>query len=218
MKNIIHYAIVLFIVAGTAGVGLYGVNAATAQRIEQSKKAALADGQKIAFPGAAKFSDPIEFKVNGEDAVYYEAYDKSGKLIGYVLKYGVMGYQSLVEALTGITLDGKIKAIKVLSQAETPGLGAEVDALPSSGTIWKKVGGLFSKKEKEKKESAPPIPAFQAQYAGKNISDLKVVKEKTDKYIEAISGATITSRAVTRAVREPAEAFVKQILKLEIGN
>ena len=213
MKNIIHYAIVLFVVAGIAGVGLYGVNAATAQRIEQSKKAALADGQKIAFPGAAKFSDPKSFDVNGEKATYYEAYDEKENLIGYVLKYGVMGYQSLVEVLTGITLDGKIKAIKVLSQAETPGLGAEVDALPSSGTIWKKVGSIFSKKDKTNENAAPLIPAFQAQYAGKSITDLKVVKEKTDKYIEAISGATITSRAVTRAVREPAEAFVKQILK-----
>ncbi len=218
MKNIIHYALVLFIVAGLAGVGLNRVSEATKDRIAQSKKAALADGQKIAFPGAEKFSDEKPFNVNGEEAVYYEAYDSSGKLIGYVLRYGVMGYQSEVEVLTGVTPTGNIKAIKVLSQAETPGLGAEVDTLPSSGTIWKKVGSLFSGEKEKKKSGPPPIPAFQAQYSNKTISDLKVVKEKTDKYIEAISGATITSRAVTKAVRDPAEAFVKEVLKLEIRN
>ena len=213
MKNIIHYALVLFIVAGLAGVGLNRVSEATKDRIAQTKKAALADGQKIAFPGAVKFSDEKSFNVNGKKTGYYEAYDSSDKLIGYVLRYGVMGYQSEVELLTGVTPDGTIKAIKVLSQAETPGLGAEVDTLPSSGTIWKKIGSLFSDKKEEKKEGPPPIPAFQAQYSNKTISDLKVVKEKTDKYIEAVSGATITSRAVTQAVREPAEAFVKEILK-----
>jgi len=213
MKNILHYAIVLFIIAGIAGLGLHVVNAATKTRIDESKKAALADGQKIAFPGAAKFSNEKTFDVYGKNAVYYEAFDSANKIIGYVLRYGVMGYQSVVEVLTGITLDGTIKAIKVLSQEETPGLGAEVDTLPSSGTIWSKIGSLVSNKKEEKKEGPPPIPAFQAQYSGKPISGLKVVKEKTDEYIESISGATITSRAVTRAVREPADAFVKEILK-----
>ena len=212
MKNILHYAVVLFIVAGIAGLGLHVVSAATKERIAESKKAALADGQKIAFPGAVKFSDEKTFDVYGKNAVYYEAFDSEDKIIGYVLRYGVMGYQSEVEVLTGITPDGTIKAIKVLSQAETPGLGAEVDTLPSSGTIWAKVGSLVSGK-KEEETGEPPIPAFQAQYSDKPISGLKVVKEKTDKYIESISGSTITSRAVTRAVREPAEAFVKEILK-----
>ena len=213
MKNIIHYAFVLFIVAGVAGVGLNRVSEATKDRIAATKKAALADGQKIAFPGAVKFGDPKTFDVNGKKANYYDALNSSDEIIGYVLKYSVMGYQSEVELLTGITPDGTVKAIKVLSQAETPGLGAEVDALPSSGTIWHKVGSLFSDKKEEKKVGPPPVPAFQAQYSNKPISDLKVVKEKTDKYIEAVSGATITSRAVTKAVRDPAEAFVKEILK-----
>lgn len=213
MKNIIHYALVLFIIAGVAGLGLHGVSAATENRIAESKKAALANGQKIAFPGATKFSNEKTFDVHDKKAVYYDAMDSSGKTIGYVLRYGVMGYQSIVEVLTGITPDGTVKAIKVLSQAETPGLGAEVDTLPSSGTIWSKVGSLVSNKKEEKKDGPPPIPAFQAQYSDKPISGLKVVKEKTDEYIESISGATITSRAVTRAVREPTEAFVKEILK-----
>jgi len=212
MKNIVHYAIVLFVVAGIAGLGLHGVNSATEKRIAESNKAALADGQKIAFPGAAKFSDEKFFDVHGKKTIYYEALDSSDKIIGYVLRYGVMGYQSIVEVLTGITPGGTIKAIKVLSQAETPGLGAEVDTLPSSGTIWSKVGSLLTEKD-EKKTGSTLIPDFQAQYSGKPISDLKVVKEKTDKYIESISGATITSRAVTKAVREPAEIFVKEILK-----
>ena len=204
MKNIIHYALVLFIIAGTAGLGLYGVNAATRARIEASGRAALAEGQRIAFPGADKFSNAKTFPVNGKDATYYEVYDASGKCIGYELLYSVQGYQSQIKVLTGITPDGTVKAIKILSQAETPGLGAEVDAVPSSETLWQKVSG-----GRAPVTEGAAIPAFQAQYAGKTLGSLKVVKEKTDKYVEAISGATITSDTVTKAVKEPLEAFLK---------
>ena len=40
------------------------------------------------------------------------------------------------------------------------------------------------------------------QFAGRFIDDLKVVKEETEKNIQAITGATITSNAVVRAARD----------------
>jgi electron transport complex protein RnfG len=52
------------------------------------------------------------------------------------------------------------------------------------------------------------LPPFQTQFANKRVADLVVVKSKTADNIEAISGATITSAAVTKAVREPVEAFL----------
>jgi electron transport complex protein RnfG len=206
MKEIIHYAIVLLIIAGTAGIGLHGVNELTRDKIAAANRAKLIEGQKIAYPGADSFSDPKDFTVNNKSAQYFEVYDADKNVIGYELLYAVQGYQSLVKVLTGITPDGTIKAIRVLEQAETPGLGAEVEAVPSSETVWQAIAGIFTKKEAEEKET--PIPAFQAQFAGKTVDQLKVVKEKTGQYIEAISGATITSDAVTKAVREPIKAFM----------
>ena len=109
--------------------------------------------------------------------------------------------------MTGIEPDGKVVAIRVLEQAETPGLGAEVDALPSNDTIFSAIAGLFSSKEEKAEENQ--IPWFQAQFSGKTPEDLIVVKTKDPKHITALSGATITSTAVTKAVKEPIELFLK---------
>jgi len=207
MKEILHYALVLLIIAGAAGVGLHAVNAMTKDKIAAANKAKLIEGQKIAYPGADSFSDAKDFSVNGKQAQYFEVLDSDKKVIGYELLYAVQGYQSQVKVLTGITPDGTIKAIRVLEQAETPGLGAEVDTVPSSETLWQAIAGLFSGKKEESKEV--PVPAFQAQFSGKTSQQLKVVKGKSDQYIEAISGATITSDAVAKAVREPIDAFIK---------
>ncbi len=206
MKEFIHYALVLMIIAGVAGVSLHGVNQLTKDKITQQEREKLLAGQNIAYPGAASFSAAKEFSVKGKPATYYEVLDAQNAVIGYELQYAVQGYQSQVTVLTGIEPGGTIKAIRVLGQAETPGLGAEVEAIPTSETLWQAIGGLFSKKKEVKTET--PIPAFQAQFAGKKLDQLKVVKEKTTENIEAISGATITSDAVTRAVREPIEAFL----------
>ena len=210
MKQIFHYGLVLFIIAGAAAMGLYGVNAVTAEKVKDAERKALAAGQKFAFPEGKFFGEPKTFEVDGKPETYYEVFDKNKKIIGYEVLYSVQGYQSIIKVLTGITSDGKIRAIKVLSQAETPGLGAEVDAIPSSETLVEVIGGWFGiKKTKNKKEL---VPAFQAQFDNKELEDLKVVKIKNDKNIEAISGSTITSKAVTRAVREPASAFVESVI------
>jgi len=211
MKQIFHYGLVLFIIAGAAAMGLYGVNKATAAKVKEAERKALAEGQNFAFPEGKSFSEPKTFQLHGKNETYYEVFDNNKKLIGYELLYSVQGYQSVIKVLSGITPNGKIRAIRVLSQAETPGLGAEVDAIPSSETLFQVVAGLFGKKKPETKKQL--VPAFQAQFDNKDLKDLKVVKIKTDKYIEAISGSTITSKAVTRAVREPAEAFVETVIK-----
>ena len=69
------------------------------------------------------------------------------------------------------------------------------------------IKGLFSSKEEKSEESQ--IPWFQAQFSGKTPEDLIVVKTKDPKHITALSGATITSTAVTKAVKEPIELFLK---------
>ncbi len=50
------------------------------------------------------------------------------------------------------------------------------------------------------------------------MSDLRVVKQESDRYIEAISGATITSKAVTRCVRKPVHALLAYMAQKEESN
>jgi electron transport complex protein RnfG len=209
MKEIIHYGIVLFVIAAIAGVGLYGVNELTRDRIAAAARAALAEGQRIAFPGAATFSEAKSFPLDDKDVTYYDAYDADQDVIGYAIVYAVQGYQSQIRVLTGLYPSGRVSGIRVLSQAETPGLGAEIEAVPSTKTLWSVLAGLFRKHAPTPGTGAVMLPAFQMQFAGKTLDQLVVVKQPTTKNIEAISGATITSDAVVKAVREPAEAFLK---------
>ena len=206
MKTILHYGLVLLIIAGVAGVGLSFVDNLTKGPISEAQSKRLEEGQKLAFPSASSFGELKKLETDGKTIEYYEVFDEGKNVIGYELLYSVGGYQSRIKVLTGIEPDGKVVAIRVLEQAETPGLGAEVDALPSNKSLLCAFVGLFSP-EPEKEESN--IPWFQAQFSGKTPEDLIVVKTKDPKHITALSGATITSTAVTKAVKEPIELFLK---------
>ena len=206
MKTILHYGLVLLIIAGVAGVGLSLVDRITKGPIAEAQSKRLEEGQKLAFPSASSFGELKKLETDGTTIEYYEVFDEGKNVIGYELLYSVGGYQSRIKVLTGIEPDGKVVAIRVLEQAETPGLGAEVDALPSNQSLLCAFVSLFSP-EPEKEESN--IPWFQAQFSGKTPEDLIVVKTKDPKHITALSGATITSTAVTKAVKEPIELFLK---------
>jgi len=207
MKTALHYGLVLLLIAGIAGVGLSLVDRITKGPISEARSQRLTEGQKLAFPGAASFGELKTVEIDGKNIEYYEAFDENKQLLGYELLYSVGGYQSQIKVLTGIDKEGRIAAVRVLEQAETPGLGAEVDALPSNDTVWSALKGLFAGKEKT--ESEDLTPWFQAQFSGKTAEDLVVVKTKDPKHITALSGATITSSAVTKAVKEPIELFLK---------
>lgn len=215
MKTILHYGLVLFLIAGVAGLGLSFVNSLTKAPIEKARLQKLVDGQKLAFPGAASFSEAKTAEVQGKTITYYEVFDEGGSLLGHELEYQVGGYQSQIRVLTGLALDGKITAIQVLEQAETPGLGAEVDALPTDRTLWSALGGLFCKAEPAAEAAETPRPWFQAQFSGKTLPDLEVVKTRDGQHITALSGATITSTAVTKAVREPIQLFQEHLQNKE---
>jgi len=206
MNKMLHYAVVLLVISSVAGVGLYVVNELTRDKIAAAQRKSLTEGQQQLLPDAARFSAEKTFPMNGKEVVYYEAFNAAGTVIGYEVDYAVQGYQSQVRVLSALGTNGVLRGIKVLSQAETPGLGAEVEAVPSTKSLWQAIAGLF-------RPAAPvaagvQLPPFQTQFANKGVTDLVVTKTKEPNKIEAVSGATITSAAVTKAVREPLAAFL----------
>lgn len=114
---------------------------------------------------------------------YFEAY-KGGRLIGYSLKITGMGYGGYIRMIAGIDPDGIIKGVSVLEHQETPGLGSQI---------------AEARRGEDK-------PRFLKQFAGKNAQTL-AVKEN----IDAITGATISSKAVTDAIREAVTGFLEEI-------
>lgn len=105
------------------------------------------------------------------------ALDESGATIGYVVVNTAKGYGGDISVMTGVDANGKVTGINILSHAETAGLGAKATEASFREQFIGLIGGITVSKDK----------------AGENS-------------IDAITGATITSRAVTDAVNAAIEA------------
>lgn len=98
--------------------------------------------------------------------------------VGYVFTSGAKGYGGTVSVMIGIDMDGVITGIEILSHDETPGLGANSTK-----------------------------PEFKERFVGKS-GELTVNKTSNEgQNIQAITAATITSKAVTSAVNAATAAF-----------
>ena len=97
---------------------------------------------------------------------------------GYVITASGKGYGGDVVVMVAFETDGAIRQIKVTEQAETKGIGSKVVTLPDGQSFWD-------------------------QFGGKTAGDSLSVGTNVDK----VSGATISSRAVTTAVNNAINGF-----------
>jgi Na+-translocating ferredoxin:NAD+ oxidoreductase subunit G len=121
------------------------------------------------------------------DILYYEAKNAKGEVIGWALPLSGKGYGGAIQLLVGVDIKENITGIRVLEATETPGLGSKINEIEYKQTE----------------------PKFLKQFQGKNIEDIVLIKGKTDKNIQAITGATISSKAVVNAVRSGVDKFLK---------
>lgn len=115
--------------------------------------------------------------VAGTDYIYYKV-SKGGSVVGYAVMASATGFGGPVSLMVGITADGVIYNTSVLSQSETPGLGAKCTD-----------------------------PAFADQFRNFNPAEkvLKVKKDGGD--VDAITASTITSRAYVSAIQTALDVF-----------
>lgn len=209
--------IVLAMICAAAGLTLGATYRATRDRIAAEQQRARMDALRVVLPVA----HPDGFReVNvaksdfAADGKYYEAYDKpledvSRKLVGYALEAAGTGYSSTVRVTVGVDPQGAIiRGIKITSQQETPGLGANSEAVRAEGTLWDALNDIVMG---TRKESAPSQPWFQAQFADKRAESLVKVGNKYPE-IDGLTGATITTNAVTDAVVAAVTEFQKNVL------
>lgn len=176
-KAIFIPTLVLFCVCLAATAALAGINLLTIDTIAQVNAQAEKESRLVVLPEAA------EFEGAGEGGTeYYIGKDASGNVVGYTFTTAASGYGGSVGVMTGIGSDGKVTGVVVLSHSETPGLGANA--------------------EKD---------TFRQQYIDKAVAGehYAVIKSGTagDGQILAMSGATITSDAVTNAVNMAMDKF-----------
>jgi len=128
-------------------------------------------------------TDPINPAGNwtsshGKPYEYYLA-TSNGKPVAYISSTAGKGYSSYIAMLVSLDTDLKIKDVKILHHGETPGLGDQVED-----------------------------QGFLGQFKGKALSQIVLLKTETKENIQAISGATISSRAVTNGVKDAVQTLV----------
>jgi len=140
--------------------------------------------EQAALKAISPYTD--SFREKSIDGINYFEALKGGKLQGYCLRITANGYSGFIRLMAGIDLNGIITGVRVLEQQETPGLGARIDEVrPGENAPW-----------------------FLRQFRGKDSRNLEVKKS-----IDAITGATISSRAVTEGITKAVVEFLSNIHK-----
>ena len=176
IKKALHLGGTLFAVTAITGLILGVVEHYTSQAIARVEAEARNAAFRIVMPAGENF-ETFELKDSEFISDVQKATDKNGT-VGWCLTVGSKGYGGIVNFIVGVTKDGAVKAINILNHSETPGLGAKSTE-----------------------------PEFYTQFNDKDTLPLKVVKGAASNpdEISAISGATITSNAVTSGVNAAVE-------------
>ncbi len=186
MKEILTLTVKLLLITAIVAALLGGINMVTEPIIAENNEATFQANLKELLPGAESFEldgtklpEPeAGVKVNG----VYCGMAADGTPVGYVADAVCSeGYGGDVVVMTGVDTEGKITKVKVTEMEETPGLGAKCQ------TDWiNQYTGLTENIVVSKNGSAGDNP----------------------NKIDAISGATITSKAVTKAVNNSVSAVI----------
>ena len=204
MNKILKNTLILTAITLIAGLGLGLVHEITLNPIAQAQEKAKKEAWQAVFPDA-KLDEFKETDVDqkaakqaisdlGVNATIDEVCTVGDT--GYVITTTDKdGYGGDIQVSVGIQSDGTVSGYSVLSISETAGLGMKAKDDPLNGysiTTINDTAGLGMKAKE---------PSFYEQYVGKNPTKFAVSKDGGDgEQIDALSGATITSRAVTGAV------------------
>lgn len=181
MKEMLKNAGILLAITVIAGFILGAVYQITKGPIAEAEAAAAMEAYKEVFADAVDFAE-IEVNVDaltaggitGSDIdKVMEAKGADGSVLGYVFVItNHEGYAGDIQFTLGVSMDGTTNGISILAISETPGLGMEAENV------------------------------LKPQFAGKKAAQFQYTKTGavSEEQIDAISGATITTNAITNGV------------------
>jgi electron transport complex protein RnfG len=187
-KDIVKITINLVVVYVAGGLIMAAVYATTKPVIERKSYEEKQAALKAMMPDATSIDKMGVWKPHDKEAEYYVA-KKDGKPIGYIVESYGKGYSSYIDMLIAVNDSYTVEKLNILEQNETPGLGDEVQQ-----------------------------PYFQNQFSGKTLDHLVVRKIGPTNDILAVSGATISSRAVTEDGVKKGVEMLKDKLSSEVKN
>jgi electron transport complex protein RnfG len=184
-STFINMLISLTLVALAASVSLAYMNELTKGPKEAARKQKQLDAIKSVLPGITNdpFTEKRTFGLEGQkDSLDFFPGRQNGELTGMAIStYTYKGYSGLIRLMVGFSTEGDIQNIVVLEQKEAPGLGTKITA-----------------------------ESFVSQYLGKNPGKFNMTVKKDGGEIDAITGATITTRAYNDAVQRAFDKFMAE--------
>ena len=169
----------LFAICLVCSALLAGVYALTAEPIAAAAAAKNEAAIKEVLPSdAVRIEEERSVEMDGVTYTYNLAYDKPGNTVGCAINVSALGFGGPIVIKVGVDVDGVICNTKVLSQSETPGLGAKCTE-----------------------------PSFSDQFKGFNPSEKKLSVKKDGGDVDAITASTITSRAYTNGLATAVNVF-----------
>ena len=193
MRDMLKPTLSLFIICLVVSFLLAFVNGITKDTIVQRTAADAEEKRKLVLSEASTFKKVDGWENKDESGLIREAYAayNGDNLIGYVFSASPKGYGGEIAVTVGVSSKNKISGVKIGSNSETPGLGSKA-----------------------------ANDDFTGQYKDKDTQkDIIIVKRpaSADNEIQAISGATVSSTAVTKAVQASA-ALGSKLLQEQNGG
>ena len=186
MKEILRLVVALTAIAVGAALILSLVESATRAPIAEQRRQQMVKALKAVLPQIDNQPDRdtvalaagTDNKGRPLQRVFYRG-RRQGQLVGVAFKVVAPdGYSGDIEIMAGVDPAGTVTGVEILSNAETPGLGARISE-----------------------------PAFKGQFAGKSLESADWRVKKDGGSFDQITGATISPRAVVKALKGGLEFF-----------
>ncbi|MCR4737598.1 MAG: RnfABCDGE type electron transport complex subunit G [Bacteroidales bacterium] len=183
-ESLLRLVVVLTAIALVAGLALTGVYALTKDPIEAAQAAKKQEALNKVLPGfKGEIKDITTKDADGEDILVHLAVNPDGSLFGAgVETYTKKAFAGRFDLMVGFDNTGTILNTEVIKAGETPGLGDKIN--------------------KDKSD-------FALQFSNRNPKDFKLVVKKDGGDVDAITAATISSRAYCDAVQRAYDVFMK---------
>ncbi|MBE6232866.1 MAG: RnfABCDGE type electron transport complex subunit G [Bacteroidales bacterium] len=174
-----NMSLCLLVICLVCSALLAGVYALTAEPIADAAKAKNEAAIKEVLPEAAvTIEEEKAIEVDGLTYTYNRAFDQQGNTVGCAVNVNAQGFGGPIGIKVGFDVNGTIWNTKVLSQAETPGLGAKCVE-----------------------------PSFSDQFRNFDPAQKKLAVRKDGGDVDAITASTITSRAYASGVADAVKVF-----------
>ena len=174
-----NMTICLFVICLVCSALLAGVYALTAEPIAAAAAAKNEAAIKEVLPESAVTIEEVRtVDMDGQKYEYNLAYDEQGNTVGCAINVAPVGFGGPIAIKVGFDANGVIWNTKVLSQAETPGLGAKCTEA-----------------------------SFSEQFKGFDPAQKKLSVKKDGGDVDAITASTITSRAYADGLATASKVF-----------